>query len=217
MTLDEPSGIPAPGAVPSLTHLDEAGKARMVDISGKPETHREAVAECRITMNPNTLALIERGEGPKGEVFGVARVAAIMAAKNTSSIIPMCHPIALTGIDVDFVADETAGAVDVRVAVRTLGRTGAEMEALSGAAVAALTVYDMCKAVDRSMTIGDLRLVFKSGGKSGVFFRDDDGPPDDVPNHDDVPNREDVLNREGGLNREDGLGFEDRRRHEEER
>lgn len=193
MTLDEPSGIPAPGAVPSLTHLDEAGKARMVDISGKPETHREAVAECRITMNPNTLALIERGEGPKGEVFGVARVAAIMAAKNTSSIIPMCHPIALTGIDVDFVADETAGAVDVRVAVRTLGRTGAEMEALSGAAVAALTVYDMCKAVDRSMTIGDLRLVFKSGGKSGVFCRDNDG-------------------RSG-----DGLSCEDRRRHEEER
>jgi len=151
----------------------------MVDISDKPETHREAVAECRITMDRNTLALIQRGEGPKGEVFGVARAAAIMAAKNASSIIPMCHPIALTGIDVDFAADDQVGAVDVRVAVRTLGRTGAEMEALSGAAVAALTVYDMCKAVDRSMTIGDLRLVFKSGGKSGVFRREGDRQPDD--------------------------------------
>jgi len=193
-----------PGTVPGLTHLDEAGKARMIDISGKPETHREAVAECRITMNPNTLALAQRDEGPKGEVFGVARVAAIMAAKNTSSIIPMCHPIALTGVDVDFAADETAGVVDVRVAVRTLGRTGAEMEALNGAAVAALTVYDMCKAVDRSMTIGDLRLVFKSGGKSGVFCRDNDGPPGDG------------LSREDGLSSEDRLSREDRRRREEE-
>jgi len=179
--------------------MDEAGKARMVDISCKSETHREAEAECRITMNPDTLALIQRGEGPKGEVFGVARVAAIMAAKNTSSIIPMCHTIALTGVDVDFAADETAGAVDVRVVVRTLGRTGAEMEALSGAAVAALTVYDMCKAVDRSMTIGGLRLVFKSGGKSGVFCRDNDGRSGD------------------GLSREDALSREDRPRHEEER
>jgi len=193
MVSGEHGGIRAPGTAPGLTHLDEAGKARMVDISCKSETHREAEAECRITMNPDTLALIQRGEGPKGEVFGVARVAAIMAAKNTSSIIPMCHPIALTGVDVDFAADETAGVVDVRVAVRTLGRTGAEMEALSGAAVAALTVYDMCKAVDRSMIIGDLRLVFKSGGKSGVFCRDNDGPPGD------------------------GLSCEDRRRHEEER
>jgi len=193
MMSGESNGISAQGAVRGLTHLDEAGKARMVDISGKPGTHREAVAECTIKMNPDTLALIQRGEGPKGEVFGVARVAAIMAAKSTSSIIPMCHPIALTGVDVDIAADETAGAVNVRVAVRTLGRTGAEMEALSGAAVAALTVYDMCKAVDRSMIIGDLRLVFKSGGKSGVFCRDNDG-------------------RSG-----DGLSCEDRRRHEEER
>lgn len=159
-----------------LTHLDEAGKARMVDISDKSETHREAVAECTITMDPGTLALVQRGEGPKGEVFGVARVAAIMAAKNTSSMIPMCHPIALTGIDVDFAADDEAGAVIVRVTVRTMGRTGAEMEALCAAAVAALTVYDMCKAVDRSMTIGQLRLVFKSGGKSGVFCRDEEEP-----------------------------------------
>ena len=190
MMSGEPSGILAPGTVPGLTHLDEAGKARMVDVSGKPETHRKAVAECRIAMDPSTLALIQRGEGPKGEVFGVARVAAIMAAKNTSSMIPMCHPIALTGIDVDFAADEQAGAVDVRVTVRTLGRTGAEMEALCGAAVAALTIYDMCKAVDRSMTIGQLRLAFKSGGKSGVFCRDDNGPPSDGLSHEDVQRHE---------------------------
>lgn len=174
MVSGEHSGIPTPGTAPGLTHLDEAGKARMVDISGKPETHRKAVAECRITMDPNTLALIQRGEGPKGEVFGVARVAAIMAAKSTSSIIPMCHPIALTGIDVDFAADDQVGAVDIEVTVRTQGRTGAEMEALCGAAVAALTVYDMCKAVDKSMTIGQLKLVFKSGGKSGVFCREEE-------------------------------------------
>ena len=193
MVSDEHIDIAEPGKAPGLTHLDEAGKARMVDVSDKSETYRTAVAECRITMNPNTLALIQRGEGPKGEVFGVARVAAIMAAKDTSSIIPMCHPIALTGVDVDFARDEAAGTVDVRVAVRTLGRTGAEMEALCAAAVAALTVYDMCKAVDRSMMIGELRLVFKSGGKSGVFCRDNDG-------------------RSG-----DGRSCEDGRRHEEER
>ncbi|MEA4882289.1 MAG: cyclic pyranopterin monophosphate synthase MoaC [Clostridia bacterium] len=161
------------GSAPALTHVDESGKARMVDISGKPETARKAVARCRIMMDPNTLALIQRGEGPKGEVFGVARVAAIMGAKGTSSLIPMCHPIALTGIDVDFATDDEASAVDIQVTVRTQGRTGAEMEALCGAAVAALTVYDMCKAVDKSMTIGPLRLVFKSGGKSGAFCRED--------------------------------------------
>lgn len=183
MVSGEHIDIQEPGPAPGLTHLDEAGKARMVDISDKPETRRKAVAECRITMDPSTLALIQRGEGPKGEVFGVARVAAIMAAKNTSSMIPMCHPIALTGIDVDFAADEQAGAVDVRVTVRTLGRTGAEMEALCGAAAAALTIYDMCKAVDRSMTIGQLRLVFKSGGKSGVFCCDSGGPPNDALSH----------------------------------
>ncbi len=107
-------------------------------------------------------------------MFGVARVAAIMAAKNTSSLIPMCHPIALTGIDVDFAVDDEAFAVDVQVTVRTLGRTGAEMEALCAASVAALAIYDMCKAVDKSMVIGQLRLVFKSGGKSGVFRRAED-------------------------------------------
>lgn len=159
------------GAVSGLTHIDESGKARMVDVSDKPETVREAAAECRVTMAASTLELIQKGEGPKGEVFGVARVAAIMAAKNTSSLIPMCHPIALTGIDVDFAIDEEACAVDIKVAVRTRGRTGAEMEALCGASMAALAVYDMCKAVDRSMVIGRLRLVHKSGGKSGVFVR----------------------------------------------
>jgi cyclic pyranopterin phosphate synthase len=160
-----------------LTHLDEAGKARMVDVSAKPETVRVAVAICRVSMDRDTLALIQRGEGPKGEVLGVARIAAIMAVKNTPSIIPLCHPISPTGIEVDFVADDQASAVGIRVTVRTLGRTGAEMEALCGASVAALTIYDMCKAVDKAMTIGQLRLVFKSGGKSGVFCREEASNP----------------------------------------
>lgn len=155
-----------------LTHLDESGRARMVDVSDKPDTAREAVARCRVLMCPATLALIQAGEGPKGEVFGVARVAAIMAAKNTSSVIPMCHPIALTGVTVDFAIDTEAGAVEIEVAVRTTGPTGAEMEALHGAAAAGLTVYDMCKAVDKTMVIDQLRLVYKSGGKTGTFRRE---------------------------------------------
>ncbi len=174
MVSTEGDGGSALGTAAGLTHIDESGKARMVDVSDKPETVRKAVARCRVTMAPRTLALVQRGEGPKGEVFGVARVAAIMAAKNTSSLIPMCHPIALTGIDVDFAVDDEAFAVDVQVTVRTLGRTGAEMEALCAASVAALAIYDMCKAVDKSMVIGQLRLVFKSGGKSGVFRRAED-------------------------------------------
>lgn len=155
-----------------LTHLDEAGRARMVDVSDKPATAREAVARCRVLMRPDTLALIQTGEGPKGEVFGVARVAAIMAAKNTASVIPMCHPIALTGVTVDFAVDGEASAVEFEVAVRTTGPTGAEMEALHGAAVAGLTVYDMCKAIDKTMVIDQLRLVYKSGGKTGTFRRE---------------------------------------------
>lgn len=159
-----------------LTHLDEAGKARMVDVTGKPDTAREARARCRIAMAPETLAMAERGEGPKGDVFGVARVAAVMAAKNASCLIPMCHPIPITGVDVAFKTDTAAGTVDVQVTVRTFGKTGAEMEALTGACVAALTIYDMCKAVDRSMVIGDVRLVRKSGGKSGEFVREGEEP-----------------------------------------
>ncbi|MCR4401377.1 MAG: cyclic pyranopterin monophosphate synthase MoaC [Firmicutes bacterium] len=160
----------------TLTHLDGSGKARMVDVTSKPDTPREARARCRILMAPRTLAMAERGEGPKGDVFGVARVAAIMAAKNASGLIPMCHPISVTGVDVAFRTDGRSGAVDIQVTVRTLGKTGAEMEALTGACVAALTIYDMCKAVDRSMVIGDLRLVRKSGGKSGEFVREGEEP-----------------------------------------
>ncbi len=155
-----------------LSHLDESGKARMVDITGKAETAREAVARCRVTMSPATLAAAERGEGPKGDVFGVARVAGIMAAKSASSLIPMCHPIPVTGVEVAFRPDPRAGTVEVQVAVRTFGKTGAEMEALCGASIAALTIYDMCKAMDRSMVVGDLRLVRKVGGKSGEFVRE---------------------------------------------
>jgi len=154
-----------------LTHLDESGNARMVDISSKPETTRVAVARCRVYMSKSTLSMIKSGAGPKGEVFGTARIAAIMACKKTPDLIPMCHSIPVTGIDVAFETDEETGVVEIQVTVKTVGKTGAEMEALSGAAVAALTIYDMCKAVDKSMTISDLRLVRKSGGKSGEFVR----------------------------------------------
>jgi len=160
----------------ALSHLDRSGKAKMVDVTEKPDTARKAVARCRITMAPKTLALAERGEGPKGEVFSVARIAAVMAAKRTSNLIPMCHPIPVTGIDVEFKTDAAAGAVDIQVSVTTFGKTGAEMEALVGASVAALTVYDMCKAVDRSMVVGDLRLVRKTGGKSGQYVREGEAP-----------------------------------------
>ncbi len=160
----------------ALTHVNESGEARMVDVTNKPETAREAVARCRVTMRPETLAMVQRGAGPKGEVFGVARVAAIMGAKHTASLIPMCHPIQLTGVDVSFRTAPSAGTLDIEVAVRTYGKTGAEMEALCGASVAALTVYDMCKAADHSMVIGDLRLVRKAGGKSGEFVREGEEP-----------------------------------------
>ncbi|NLJ60161.1 MAG: cyclic pyranopterin monophosphate synthase MoaC [Firmicutes bacterium] len=155
-----------------LTHLDESGNARMVDVSSKPETARLAVARCRVSMSGSTLSMIKSGAGPKGEVFGTARIAAIMACKKTPDLIPMCHSIPVTGIDVAFKTDEESGIVEIQVTVKTVGKTGAEMEALSGAAVAALTIYDMCKAVDKSMTISDLRLVRKSGGKSGEFVRE---------------------------------------------
>jgi len=154
-----------------LTHLDESGNARMVDVSMKLDTQRVAVARCRVSMSKSTLSMIKSGIGPKGEVFGTARIAGIMACKKTPDLIPMCHSIPVAGIDVAFRTDEESGIVEIQVTVKTVGKTGAEMEALSGAAVAALTIYDMCKAVDKSMTISDLRLVRKSGGKSGEFIR----------------------------------------------
>jgi cyclic pyranopterin monophosphate synthase len=152
-----------------LSHFDAAGKAAMVDVTAKPETDRTATARARIVMQPATLALIQAGSATKGDVLGVARLAGIMAAKRTAELIPLCHPLPLTQVSVDLVPDEAASAVEIAAIVRTAGRTGVEMEALTAASVAALTVYDMCKAVDRSMRIEALRVTHKAGGKSGVF------------------------------------------------
>jgi len=152
-----------------LTHFDERGAARMVDVGGKDETHRVAVAEGAIAMQPATLALVASGTAKKGDVLGVARIAAIQAAKRTSALIPLCHPVPLTSVAVEFSLDEAASRVHCRVTAECTGRTGVEMEALTAVSVALLTVYDMCKAVDRGMTISQVRLVEKSGGKSGTF------------------------------------------------
>lgn len=156
----------------SLTHLDEHGQARMVEVGAKEFTRREAVVRGEITMRPGTLDMILEGKTPKGEVFGVARIAGIMAAKKTPDIIPLCHPLALTGIDVQFRPDRELSRVEIEARVRTTGQTGVEMEALTAVSAAALAIYDMCKAVDREMVIGAIRLVHKSGGKSGFFNRE---------------------------------------------
>ena len=154
-----------------LTHLDQDGKARMVDISTKQESEREAVAEGRVSMRPGTLALILAGDVPKGDVMAVARIAGIMAAKRTADIVPLCHPLALASVQVELEADEGASAVAIRARCRLKGRTGVEMEALTAVTAAALTVYDMCKSVDRSMTLENIRLLSKSGGRSGRYER----------------------------------------------
>jgi len=151
----------------TLTHLDSAGHARMVDVSEKPETARQATAKASITMRPETLALIAAGTAPKGDVLAAARIAGIMAAKQTSSLIPLCHPLPISAVEIVLTPIETG--IEITATIRTTGRTGAEMEALTAASVAALTIYDMVKAVDRGMTISDLRVVQKSGGKSGDF------------------------------------------------
>ena len=152
-----------------LTHFDKEGKAAMVDVGAKPETERVAIARGRVTMKPETLALVSAGEMGKGDVLGVARLAGIMAAKRTAELIPLCHPLALSSVAVDLTLDEAASAVEIAATVKLTGRTGVEMEALTAVSVAALTVYDMCKAADRDMTISDIRLVRKSGGKSGTY------------------------------------------------
>lgn len=152
-----------------LTHFNAAGEAHMVDVAAKSETLRLARAGGRIVMQPATLALIAKGEAGKGDVLGVARVAAIQAAKRTAELIPLCHPLALTKIEVDFELLRDHNAVQCSVMVQTVGRTGVEMEALTGLSVALLTIYDMCKAVDRGMTIDAVRLLEKSGGKSGTY------------------------------------------------
>jgi cyclic pyranopterin phosphate synthase len=155
--------------VSRLTHFDAEGRAVMVDVSGKDETSRSATAGATVLMKRETLELILSGGHKKGDVLGVARLAGIMAAKRTPDLIPLCHPLALASVDVDLVPDAGRNAVDIRATCRLVGRTGVEMEALTAASVAALTVYDMCKAVDRGMRITDLRLLQKSGGKSGTF------------------------------------------------
>ena len=154
-----------------LTHLDEAGAARMVDVAGKPVTAREAVATGRITMSAEAAAAIRDGAAKKGDVLAVARVAGIMAAKRTSELIPLCHPLPLTRVAVDLAPDATG--VTVTATCATEGKTGVEMEALTAATVALLTVYDMAKAIDKAMTIGDVRLVSKTGGKSGARRNND--------------------------------------------
>ena len=155
-----------------LTHLDDQGRARMVDVSAKDVTQREATARGRITMMAETLAMISEGRAKKGDVLAAARIAGIMAAKKAHELIPLCHPRAISGVSVDFTPDSAASAIDVSATVKVEGKTGVEMEALTAVSVACLTIYDMCKSADRAMRIGDIRLVEKSGGKSGHFTGD---------------------------------------------
>jgi len=150
-----------------LSHLDERGAARMVDVTDKPVTAREAVAAGEVWMRPETLALIQEGGMPKGDVVAVARVAGVMAVKRTPDLIPLCHPLAISGVEIDFTFDEERPVMGIVARVRCNGTTGVEMEALTAVSVAALTIYDMCKAADRGMHIQNVRLVRKSGGKSG--------------------------------------------------
>jgi cyclic pyranopterin phosphate synthase len=154
-----------------FSHLDETGKLRMVEVGDKPVTLRQAMATCRILVGPKVFPRLLAADLPKGDVWAAARLAGIMAAKNTAQLIPLCHPLPLTGVDIEFIPEPEAQAVVVRAEVRTRARTGVEMEALVAAGVAALTIYDMCKAVDRGMIIQDLVLVEKSGGASGDYHR----------------------------------------------
>lgn len=150
-----------------LTHFDAAGQAHMVDVGAKPETERIARAAGRIRMQPGTLALIQAGDAKKGDVLGIARIAGIQAAKRTGELIPLCHPIPLTRVAVEFGIDEPGSIVSCTAVAQTVGRTGVEMEAMTAAAIALLTIYDMCKAVDRGMVIEAVQLLEKAGGKSG--------------------------------------------------
>ncbi len=152
-----------------LTHFTEDGAAHMVDVSDKDVTERVAVAGGRISMSAEAFAHVKAGTAKKGDVLGTARLAGIMAAKKTPDLIPLCHPLALSKVEIDFDLDEASNAVDIRATVKVTGKTGVEMEALTAASVAALTIYDMLKAVDKAMVIGDIRLLKKSGGKSGLY------------------------------------------------
>ncbi len=159
----------APRKTASLTHLDAAGNAHMVDVSDKAETERVATAGCRVKMLPATLKLILSGNAPKGDVLATARIAGIMAAKRTHELIPLCHPLALSKVTVELTPKRRESCIEITATCKLKGRTGVEMEALTAASVAALTLYDMVKAVDRAMRITDIRLLHKSGGKSGLF------------------------------------------------
>ena len=154
-----------------LTHFDQEGKAVMVDVGEKPSTIREAVAAGEVRMSPDTLKRIIDQQITKGDVFAVARLAGIMAAKQTSALIPLCHPLPLSAVAIDFDSDVERGRVVIEATTKVTGRTGVEMEALTAVSIAALTIYDMCKAIDKEMLIGDIRLLKKTGGKSGSFYR----------------------------------------------
>ena len=162
----------APPAAPPLTHFDAQGQAHMVDVSAKAETHRVARACGVIRMLPATFALVAEGRAKKGDVIAVARIAAIQGAKRTAELVPLCHPLPITRVAVDFELDAAASAVRCTAQVETFGRTGVEMEALTAVQVGLLTVYDMCKAVDRGMVMGDIRVLDKRGGKSGDWSAD---------------------------------------------
>ncbi|WP_227817394.1 cyclic pyranopterin monophosphate synthase MoaC [Nitrogeniibacter aestuarii] len=155
-----------------LTHFDADGQAHMVDVGGKTETKRVAVAEGRITMEPATFRMVKEGSAKKGDVIGIARIAAIQASKRTSDLVPLCHPLPLTRVAVDFTLDEAASSITCNVTAETVGRTGVEMEALTAVQVGLLTIYDMCKAVDRGMCMEGIRLLEKLGGKSGHWKLD---------------------------------------------
>jgi len=167
------NGIPPQGKI-KLTHFDEKGNTRMVDVGGKKETLRIAIARGHITAHPETLRLIAEQKMKKGDVLEVARLAGIMAAKRTGELIPLCHPLALTSIRVELGIAKENLRIEIKAEIQTIGRTGVEMEALTAVSIAALTVYDMCKAVDKEMVIGDVRLVKKTGGKSGDFISNSD-------------------------------------------
>jgi len=154
-----------------LTHFNQDGRARLVDVTGKDRTEREAVARGVVRLNAETFSLVREGRMKKGDVLGVAQVAGLMAAKRTAEIIPLAHPLALTGADLNFILAEKTGTITIEARVKCAGETGVEMEALTAVAVAALTIYDMCKAVQRDILISDIRLVAKKGGKSGLFRR----------------------------------------------
>ncbi len=154
-----------------LSHLDAEGRARMVDVSEKDKTNRVAVAQGKILMRAETLAMIVEKRVAKGDVFSVARVAGIMGAKRTPDLVPMCHPLNITSVEISLTPEKNPSRVEIEATVKVTGQTGVEMEAMTAVAVSALTVYDMCKAVDREMTIGEIQLTKKSGGKSGTFTR----------------------------------------------